>query len=1314
VTSGPHHEEHRPAPRRFRRWLLLGVALLTALLLLALALRNRIARRVLPRLLGPALGLEVEVEAVTISFRGRLGVRGLKGTEPAEWTQVRRLEIPKLDVEASLFGLVARGLEAVERIEAAGVVLELDVDRPGAPEAPEAEEAPAALELPAALPRIDLHLESLQVSWEEGRIRLQDAKLGAHPEEARSRVRLAGALDWRLGERAAKDDLVLTFAYAAGILDELRLEVSGAPLIRRGRVDPVAPAAELVLGLGDGEGEVRLEGVAPERLEVSAELRRVRLEEVFEVGLDDPSPVRGVLDLSLEGSLPAGAPLAGKGRFSLALRRGAVKSLEVDRADVSGSLDAGRLEIDALDIEAADIELRASRLGADIDPAGPAEVLSSLAGEIELSSPDLSRALALLRDLEVPADLLELGAGASLRIDLGIDPGLLQVRSLRLDSPAFDVAVHQGRLEIDARHLASSRLELAGRAGVRDLPRLGAALGLEVEESSGEVDVVFRAGGSLTAPLADLEIRGKRLVIAGVALGELEAEAAGSPAAVEVRSLRLEAADEPHYRLELSAALDLAGELIERLALRLEGSGLRSRLAPLEGAVRFLPEDPLELALEASGPLRWPDLALEARTQRGAPRRPEVATLDLRKRGDALELAAVSLAVEQFLLSTRLRGAVAEGARAGSLEIDTLAVSRRGDTWSSAEAAAVRFDLDGPLLIIDPPLVIEGPNGRLSAGLAPVREDPGAGLIATLHFMVRDRLPLGIVPELEVAAIDLDLTARYGEEGLALGLIPVTADLQARAEGLTLAGAALDFEASAAADRAAMPPRAALSLEIPALTIFALPDGTPLRERASGRLSLRAGLDEEGALLIEALEGFLDSIRLQGRGRIEMPELGRLFRPEDAGAATGRLDLALEVEVDFDELLMIRELVPDLRRLGGGARLEAGLRGTLGRPELDAILVLERIDVRHEELPQVDNLSGRLVLAENRLTFEQVSGELGASPFVLAGWIDQVFDRPWFEMRLSGENLLLVRSEDVILRADTDLHLSGAVDALAASGSLQVTDGRVLHDVALLDIGALVRLIAGLGRAGPGVRVAAPRAAGVQLFSLREPPFDDLRFDISVGARLPIRVRGSLFRAELEPELRLRGTGEVPYLSGTLYIRDLLVQLPVTRIRFEAGFVRFDEADPFFPELNLVGFSRVHGYEVTVSIGGRINDPIVTFASSPPLPADELVLLVTTGQRPRPEGGGLGQLALITAARYLGTDLLRRLFGRPELEERETFLDRLELDVGRNISREGRETIEARFELVERSIAGGSLSLVGERDEYQDYNIGLRLVFRGR
>ena len=59
------------------------------------------------------------------------------------------------------------------------------------------------------------------------------------------------------------------------------------------------------------------------------------------------------------------------------------------------------------------------------------------------------------------------------------------------------------------------------------------------------------------------------------------------------------------------------------------------------------------------------------------------------------------------------------------------------------------------------------------------------------------------------------------------------------------------------------------------------------------------------------------------------------------------------------------------------------------------------------------------------------------------------------------------------------------------------------------------------------------------------------------------------------------------------------------------------------------------------------------------------------------------------------------------------FFDRFDLDFGRDVTKSGDQTVETSFRLSEEITGQGRMYyLTGEKDRYDAYNYGLRLVFR--
>jgi translocation and assembly module TamB len=288
----------------------------------------------------------------------------------------------------------------------------------------------------------------------------------------------------------------------------------------------------------------------------------------------------------------------------------------------------------------------------------------------------------------------------------------------------------------------------------------------------------------------------------------------------------------------------------------------------------------------------------------------------------------------------------------------------------------------------------------------------------------------------------------------------------------------------------------------------------------------------------------------------------------------------------------------------------------------------------------------------------------------------------------------------MLMRGDVDFAISGPFERLAVNGTIGLTGGYYTRNIDFLSkIGS-----------------SAPPAAegGGSLFSFTDPPLKDAVFDIRVTSIEPFMIRTNLVRGFLRPELSLRGTGELPFLVGRVYIDPSRVLLPSGRLTIQSGVLHFLAANPDRPELDLMAQSRVLDYDINVITRGPLDDLAITLSSSPPLPNEDLMLLLLTGQPPRDDvAAGTQSTASTNVMLYLGRDFLTRWLGDDSGASDESIFDRFEMNFGRNVTKSGDQTVESSFRLSEDITGTGKkYYLTGEKDRYDHYNYGLRLVFR--
>ncbi|MEX1025135.1 MAG: translocation/assembly module TamB domain-containing protein [Planctomycetota bacterium] len=610
-------------------------------------------------------------------------------------------------------------------------------------------------------------------------------------------------------------------------------------------------------------------------------------------------------------------------------------------------------------------------------------------------------------------------------------------------------------------------------------------------------------------------------------------------------------------------------------------------------------------------------------------------------------------------------------AKLGGVELERAALaldSKRG-VWTAALTAVDVVPAAGvPPLAVDAALAWSGNTVRLERALVSADADSRLAAAGEIPFTLGEGAPDADTP--------LELTIDGEVADLAdwpMGELRGRATLTANLEGTFAA------------------PRAALALDVQDAQWGSYPGGiVQLEASAAEFVSLN--------VLRVDLPGFAN-VDATGRWDVEtsLAAWTADSPPEWRTAPlTGNLELAVP------DLARVSLASETLRRIGGNLSAVVALDGSIEEPAYVATASLTggRVDFLGD-LPSLTNLMLELRAEPGVARIVEGRGASGGGPFTISGEYDYSSDPPVVQAVLAGDNLLFARSRAVLLRGDVDLAIDGPVEQLDVTGDLHVTNGILAFRFNVLDL---------LEGGTPSVA-----QEGISLFSLTTPPLSNLRFNIDVTAERPIAIENNVVTARVRPDVKLRGTGEVPELNGTIYVDDAAVSLPGSTLRVERGIVRFDPADPFVPELAFTARTKRLGYDISISVTGPYDEPVIELTSVPPLASEDILVLVLTGQLPADAGSRSGRSqAGQTVALYFGKDLLTKWFASDDpLSDEESFFERFEFVTGQEVSRQGVPTLDASFRLREDLWEDEDrLLLTLERDVWEDYNLGVRWVVR--
>jgi len=373
--------------------------------------------------------------------------------------------------------------------------------------------------------------------------------------------------------------------------------------------------------------------------------------------------------------------------------------------------------------------------------------------------------------------------------------------------------------------------------------------------------------------------------------------------------------------------------------------------------------------------------------------------------------------------------------------------------------------------------------------------------------------------------------------------------------------------------------------------------------------------------------------------------------------------------------------IADLR---GSAEIDVTVSGPLKAPVVSGSARVDCPQLRLKaDVPSLQDLTGRVLFDRERVRIESIEARLGYAPVRVTG----AAGRDGVDLHVTGENILLARTPYLRLRSDVDVTLRGPVEALMLAGSIEVTDALYSEPIKLLS------------------QSGARADTSFQLFQLRRGPLATMKMDLAVRASDTIRIENNMLSGRISADLRIEGTGEVPVQSGRLDFRDLRFTFPVTneRLLVEQGSILFERADPFNPLVRVRGEKRKMGYDLDVTVTGKLGSLEILVTSVPTLPREEAILLLTTGSLSE----NLKQSSAVTAGMFAGRSILEKVFG-PTDPDKESIIERFEVDTGREVSEHGDPSIEARFRLSDAK----RWYALAERDRWGDYNGGIMLRFR--
>jgi hypothetical protein len=1325
----------------------------------------------LERTIASNLGLQVSIGHLGGTYFSDVEIENVITIERATKGPLAFLELRRFKLAYHCMDLL-KGLPtflAGANLELSGAFLEFDLSQTA--DITKNNEVLAGQLLLQQLPKITVSDSAIRIHGKGYATSFQGISLTARDQESTaSRVRFHAA-EWSWSHPNIGDgsvDLDADFLYADGRLIFTHLLVGKYIFIESATIDlkelPDKMLFEARLNLAGGHIETngRLEDT---QLRVRMAGNDIDLSRISDLFASNIPPFGGILSVRGQVSVPLTMLSEMEANLDLQIAGGALHNAAAGQIVLKFMADKSHWWVSDLSMVTGDnrVAIERASVPASSALAGNAKTLmDSLEANWELDCTDVPSLLKLL--------------GVSLESSGGPMPNHRLILSGRMESG--NITIPDGRLELDRGHvrLKSASVSLAGgdrsftdspvtaelEVSLPDLKPLSSIFALP--GLAGSLYGRLQVAGTLEAPHGTASFTAKAVTYRDTVFGDLSVRAFADRRNVVIQSLVLSRVDD---RVLLSGAFFPKSQRLEDVSVTVDIADIAAYASPwLQGIASV--SGSVKGRLEVSGDLLEPDARGDIRIENPRAHDIHMESIILRLKNSGrrldIELAKIhSSAAQVQLVGWILRNSTDTEF---DLQLEEVTLLRQDTLWELERPTRISLRQNGTAYFDS--LALSGSAGRLVVNgrfnpegesdlfmtATDVRSNGWFDLVAPdhisfqdlnaeIHFTGRPNSPsitaIGSLDSLGSLDTPMAFSGRfdlaYSEQTLLIREfiwngednqhISLTGNLPLDPFGPHL----LPIGPIDIAGRMEIPDANVLDLLVHRYGVTGGPiegdfqlAGTWMRPL--GKLNLRvrnlnnptdsshvppgpydiicaAGIEGDRVLL-DDLQAESPAMKLSAHGDWSDAPLPTDLLRSKKKVLTGKINL--EGSLDVFNLSWLARDVAGLRRAAGRLEARGTLQGPITAPNANATIRLSNGEVSPDfDMPSMRALNMEARISPKKIELQKLTGELGDSPFTLEGDLNvSTFSQSKTDLKLQGKDLLLFRNEILQLRADTNLTLEGESSRLKLAGEIAVTDGRFSKNLGLIE----------------GVRAPAKPATGggLQLFSLKKPPFSDMVFNVRITSKKPILIQNNLARGAVLPDLVLSGTGELPVLAGKVYVEPTRLYLPAGRMNLESGLVRFESSDPGHPKLDLVGTASMLGYDITAVIEGPYNEPVITLSSVPPLPDSELLLLLLTGQPPKTGGSRAdARHGYLNVAVFLGRDMISRLFGSDSEEAGDFILDRFDVEIGRRVTRQGEDTIHAEFRLADNVLRDkDSLYLTGERDVFDAYNLGVKIVFRFR
>jgi translocation and assembly module TamB len=247
----------------------------------------------------------------------------------------------------------------------------------------------------------------------------------------------------------------------------------------------------------------------------------------------------------------------------------------------------------------------------------------------------------------------------------------------------------------------------------------------------------------------------------------------------------------------------------------------------------------------------------------------------------------------------------------------------------------------------------------------------------------------------------------------------------------------------------------------------------------------------------------------------------------------------------------------------------------------------------------VDQVSSQARFSGPQLIFSQISGRTSGGGSVSgSGSVTFSGGKTLLDLSFNASQALLLNRDDVAARVTGPLQIKSNGNGGTISGRLKLDKGRFQ-----------------LGRASAAAAVPQLQVKELGLDPddvIEVADLDPWKLDIALAGR-DLQVVGLGINSRWTTDLQIGGLADAPRFTGRADLIRGDYDFAGRNFKLDRGIIRFRGESPPDPQLDIHAQAQVQGLDASVIVQGTGLTPEITFASTPPLPQDELLSRILFG-----------------------------------------------------------------------------------------------------